>query len=227
MAVMLDVMYRSARQRFVEAISALDGEQLQTPVPATPGWTLHELLAHLVGIAADISCGRLDGAPGDEWTARHVKERRHRSVGELVTEWELVGPTVESSLVRARVDAPNLAADIVVHEGDMREALGFPRADREHWQALLEVMMGLLGRRLRRSTALVIRDEHGQEWRCGSGGPVTLLRADGYELLRGTFSRRSQRQIAEWDWTPAPRAPMIERFGAFGPRDDDQPVPPA
>jgi hypothetical protein len=121
MPVMLDVMYRSARQRFVEAVRALDDEQLQTPVPATPGWTLHDLLAHLVGIAADMSCGPLDGAPGDEWTARHVKERRHRSVGELVTEWELLGPTVESSLVKVRVDAPNLAADVVVHEGDMRE----------------------------------------------------------------------------------------------------------
>jgi hypothetical protein len=61
--------------------------------------------------------------------------------------------------LQSRVDAPNLAADIVVHEGDMREALGFPRADREHWEPLLHVMMGVLGRRLRHSTALVIRDE--------------------------------------------------------------------
>jgi hypothetical protein len=42
-----------------------------------------------------------------------------------------------------------------------------------------------------------------------------------------TFSRRSHRQIAGWDWTPTPAAQMIERFGFFGPSTDDQPVPAA
>ena len=84
--------------------------------------------------------------------------------------------------------------------------------------------MSLLGRRLRQPGTLVIRDEQAQEWRFGEGDPQTLLNTDGYELLRGTFSRRSQRQIAGWNWTPAPAA-RIRRFGAFGPREDDQPIP--
>lgn len=81
------------------------------------------------------------------------------------------------------------------------------------------------GRRLRDTGTLVISDEHGQEWRCGSGESVTVLRADGYELLRGVFSRRSRRQIAAWDWSPEPSAQLVEGFGAFGYRDDDQPIP--
>jgi len=85
-------------------------------------------------------------------------------------------------------------------------------------------MMGLLGRRLRQPGTLVIRDEQDQEWRFGEGDPHTLLSTDGYELLRGTFSRRSQREIAGWNWTPTP-AVRIHRFGAFGPREDDQPIP--
>lgn len=28
-----------------------------------------------------------------------------------------------------------------------------------------------------------------------------------------------------WDWTPAPTPHIVERFGHFGARDDDQPVP--
>ncbi|MGH3603960.1 MAG: hypothetical protein ACRDQI_08015, partial [Pseudonocardiaceae bacterium] len=35
---------------------------------------------------------------------------------------------------------------------------------------------------------------------------------------------RSQRQIAGWAWMPAP-AERQQRFGAFGPREDDQPIP--
>jgi len=220
---MLDVVYRDARGRLTELVGALTGEQLRTPVPATSAWTVHELVTHLVGGAADTASGRLDGAPGDEWTARHVAERRQRTVCELLAEWELVGPTVELSLT-GEVRGPNLAADIICHEGDLHEALGLPRPDRHHWQPVLEAMMGLLGRRLRQPGTLVIRDEQDQEWRFGGGDPHTLLSTDGYELLRGTFSRRSQRQIAGWNWTPTPAA-RIHRFGAFGPREDDQPIP--
>jgi uncharacterized protein (TIGR03083 family) len=220
---MFDVVYRDARGRLTRLVGALTGEQLRTPVPATSAWTVHELVAHLVGGAADTASGRLDGAPGDEWTARHVAERRQRPVGELLAEWELVGPTVELSLT-GEVRGPNLAADIICHEGDLHEALGLPRPDRHHWQPVLEAMMGLLGRRLRQPGTLVIRDEQDQEWRFGGGDPHTLLSIDGYELLRGTFSRRSQRQIAGWNWTPTPAA-RIHRFGAFGPREDDQPIP--
>jgi len=220
---MFDVVYGGARGRLTRLVGALTGEQLRTPVPATSAWTVHELVAHLVGGAADTASGRLDGAPGDEWSARHVAERRQRPMGELLAEWELVGPTVELSLT-GDVRGPNLAADIICHEGDLHEALGLPRPDRHHWQPVLEAMMGLLGRRLRQPGTLVIRDEQDQEWRFGEGDPHTLLSADGYELLRGTFSRRSQRQIAGWNWTPTP-AVRIHRFGAFGPREDDQPIP--
>lgn len=134
-------------------------------------------------------------------------------MGELLAEWELIAPTVELSLT-----------DLICHEGDLHEALGLPRPDRDHWQPVLEAMMGLLGRRLKQPGTFVIRDEQDQEWCFGEGDPHTLLSADGYELLRGTFSRRSLRQIAGWNWTPTPAA-RIHRFGAFGPREDDQPIP--
>ena len=103
---MFDVVYRDARGRLTRLVGALTGEQLRTPVPATSAWTVHELVAHLVGGAADTASGRLDGAPGDEWTARHVAERRQRPVGELLAEWALVGPTVELSLTGVMSAAP-------------------------------------------------------------------------------------------------------------------------
>lgn len=56
--------------------------------------------------------------------------------------------------------------------------------------------MQFLQKQLRHNTTLLIGDEQGHQWSCGSGEPATLLRVVGYELLRATFSRHSQRQIA-------------------------------
>lgn len=85
--------------------------------------------------------------------------------------------------------------------------------------------MLLLGQRLQHITSVLVHDEHGNQWHCGSGEPTTQLHADGYELFRAMFSRRSRRQIAAWNWTASPTRRVIDSFGFFGPRDDDQPIP--
>jgi uncharacterized protein (TIGR03083 family) len=222
---MLDTAYRQTRRRICELTSELSDDQLRVPVPATPGWTVHELLAHLVGGAADVATSRVDAAGSHQWTHQHVQERRDCSIEALVAEWERVGPAVENSLSQPRVTGPNLAADAICHEADLHEALELGRVEREHWQLFLDAMMRHLRGRLRHSTTLQINDDQGQQWICGSGEPATTVRADGYELLRATFSRRSRGQIAAWNWAPAPMSQMIEHFGFFGPRDDDQPIP--
>ncbi|MFV8048389.1 maleylpyruvate isomerase family mycothiol-dependent enzyme [Mycobacterium sp. 48b] len=223
---MLDTSYRNARLRVAAVAAGLDETQLLTPVPATPGWTVHDLLAHLVGGAADGASGRLDGAGGARWTARHVAERQQDSVESLLAEWERVAPVVEVNLAGQQFTGPNLAADLICHEADLSEALGLPPVDRAHWhQPFLTVMMRLLVHRLKPLTSALLRDEQGNEWHCGSEQPALTLDADGYELFRAMFSRRSRRQIAAWNWMPAPGQQVVESFGFFGPRDDDQPLP--
>ncbi|WP_319431778.1 maleylpyruvate isomerase family mycothiol-dependent enzyme [Mycobacterium sp. RTGN5] len=222
---MLELTYRAARGRVKELAGTLSDDQLRVQVPATPRWTVHELLAHLVGCASDAVSGRLDGVTSDQWTARHVRERRRNSVGELMAEWDRIGAAADASLTDEHLYGPNLAIDTICHEADLREALGLPRVDREHWQLFLNVTMLYLGRQLRRSTTLLIVDDEDQQWSCGSGEPMTLLRADGYELLRANLSRRSLHQIAAWEWTPAPAEEMLHGFGVFGTRVDDQPIP--
>ena len=222
---MLETTYRTARGRVCDIASTLSGEQLLLKVPATPQWTVHELLAHLVGCASDAVSGRLDGVTSDEWTARHVAERRDNPVDELLAEWARIAPAADASLTDDQIYGPNLAIDTLCHEADLREALGLPRLDREHWQPFLEVMMMYLGKQLRHSTTLLVDDGDGQQWKCGSGLPTTQVRADAYELMRASYSRRSQRQIRAWAWSPAPVDEMVEAFGVFGTRDDDQPIP--
>ena len=222
---MLDLTYRATRDRVCGLAAALSDDQLQSHVPATPRWTVRELLAHLVGCSRDAISGRLDGVTTDQWTARHVRERRATPIAELLDEWQRIGPAAEAVLTDDQLYGPNLAIDAICHEADLHEALGLPRVDREHWQPFLDVTMLHLRRQLRHTTSLLITDEHGGQWTCGSGQPVTLLRADGYELLRANLSRRSLRQIAGWDWSPAPTEEMLHGFGVFGTRVDDQPVP--
>ena len=56
----------------VDAVAAmaptLTPAQLETPVPASPEWTVHEVLAHMAGVPSDMLAGRMDGAPGPAWT---------------------------------------------------------------------------------------------------------------------------------------------------------------
>lgn len=222
---MLDAAYRNARRRISTLVEGLTADQLRMPVPATPEWTVQDVLAHMVGGAADEDAGRMDAAGSEQWTQRHVDERRDRSVQLLLAEWDRFGPAVEAGLAGRKMTGPNLAADVICHEGDLHEALGLGRVDREHWQPFLEVMMRFVRGQLRTSTALSIIDDQGQQWNCGSGESAAVVRADGYELLRASFSRRSRGQIAAWDWTSVPDPTMVERFGCFGGRDDDQPVP--
>lgn len=221
---MLDTAYHNARCRISTLVAGLAADQLRTPVPATPEWTVQDVLAHMVGGAAGDDSG-VDAPGSEQWTLRQVGQRRGHSVPQLLAEWDHVGPAVEAGLAGRKMTGPNLAADIICHEADLHEALGLGRVDREHWQPFLEVMMRFVRGRLRTSTALSIHDDLGQQWNCGSGEPATVVRADGYELLRASFSRRSRNQIAAWDWIPAPDPTVVERFGCFGGRDDDQPVP--
>jgi hypothetical protein len=74
----------------IDAVTALaegiSTEELSRQVPATPDWTVHDVLAHLAGGPADALSGRMDGAPGPDWTERHVGERAAHTTAALVAE---------------------------------------------------------------------------------------------------------------------------------------------
>ncbi len=72
--------YGRSRERMCEL---LDGGSFDTgsiAVDACPGWTVHSVVAHLVGVIEDASAGRIQGIPGPSQTAEQI--RRH-----LTTRW--------------------------------------------------------------------------------------------------------------------------------------------
>lgn len=173
----------------------LSEEQLATAVPACPGWTVHEVLAHLAGGASDVVTGRMDGAPTAEWTSRHVSERARLPVPDLLEELRAHEDTIAASVL----DSPRPASvwDIAVHHADLHEALGRPRLPDRLW---LPVAAALAPRAVALADAVA-----------------------PYEVFRALFSRRSRSQMAAWG--TALTAEELDGVGVFGPREDDQPVP--
>ncbi|MEO9322517.1 maleylpyruvate isomerase family mycothiol-dependent enzyme [Nocardioides sp. C4-1] len=164
-------LYRDHVTAVTALVSGLSDDDLAREVPGAPAWTVHDVLAHLAGGAADAVTGRTDGAPGPEWTARHVAERAVLPVAVLVEELE----TKAEAIGHSTVDNPRPAIvwDIAVHHADLHEALGLGRLPERYWRPVLE-------------TVVLMRK------------PVVPEGVDDYELFRGLFSRRSRAQLRSW-----------------------------
>lgn len=60
------------------------------------GWVVRDVVAHLVGNCADVVAGNLDGVGSDAYNQRQIDERAAKSLAEMLTEWEEVGPAAET-----------------------------------------------------------------------------------------------------------------------------------
>ena len=49
------VVYERVRRDFVGLLASCSEQELATPVPATPEWRVRDVLAHVVGLAADLA----------------------------------------------------------------------------------------------------------------------------------------------------------------------------
>ena len=183
----------------VEAVAALAptlaDAQLATTVPATPEWTVRDVLAHMVGVPSDMLSGRMDGAPGPGWTARAVAERRDRPVEDLVAELRSNADALVASVTDNPAPAP--VWDLAVHHTDVHEALGLPRIPERLWQPVADAL--------------------------AQRAPELAGQVPAYELFRASFSRRSRGQMQAWGTDRS--AEQLDDVCIFGPREDDQPVP--
>lgn len=206
------VTYDAARRRI---ISLATGGDPDAAVAACPGWTVKDVVAHLAGGLGDLTEQRLDGVADGSWGERHVRDRRDRTMGELLVEWER-----NFELSEGLFDSPTgavLVAEVVSHEHDIRTALGRPgERDGVAVRAALTRPLQELDRRLRaeRLPALRITLEHGDRV-VGEGEPAGGLRTSSFELLRVLGGRRSEAQVRalDWDVDPAPWLPVLSLFG--------------
>ncbi len=212
-------VYTEAHDRIVGLVRDIDEETANRPVPGTPEWTVHDVLAHLAAIPTDALAGRLNGVPTREETGEQVRSRRDRSIAELLEEWSgCLEPILGAA--RAGLAPAALAVDAVTHEQDLRGALHVAHLDDDG--ALRFAVTGYaisVGRRLKEAglPPLRLRDPaRGFEATARRGEPVATVTASEFELFRAMAGRRSRSQVAAYDWSGDP-APYLDCLCIFGP----------
>lgn len=179
-------------------------EVAEVPVPACPAWTVHDTVAHLVGVGADILAGNLDGVATDPWTEAQVAARRGRSLTELLEEWDATDPQVEAMSEAFRDVQAQWCMDCLTHVADVRGALGEPldAPTGEAMDAILRFTAGgyrLYGRKAGLPLARLLADGR-PVLEVDDLGPATVD-VPAFELLRGLTGRRSPDQLRAWRWT--------------------------
>ncbi|HEU5081821.1 MAG TPA: maleylpyruvate isomerase family mycothiol-dependent enzyme [Acidimicrobiales bacterium] len=206
--------YLDARRRIDDLVRPLAADDLARPVPACPGWTVHGVVSHLVGIVDWAGAGRLQGLPTDDDTAAQVAERVDVPTVELLDHWADTAPGMAD--FGAAADIWPIAIDAVTHEHDIRHALG-DRAGRD--EPAIELLAGvLLGSWSPSRTVQVVTPSRTAT--CGADGEPLTLRTTDFEVLRMRLGRRSRRQLAALDWSDDP-GDVLDEVAVFPPAELD------
>lgn len=235
-------LYDENRLKLAQLVRGLSDKQLITAVPATPGWTIRDIISHLAGDVSSVASGDFPGqffsAFGEpdavvslnEWTSEHVRSRSDLSLNEVLEEWE-ANATAVTDMMRGEKPWPEgippiadriLLTDLGVHQQDIYGALGIER-DREGPL----VKMGaagyvavVLGFRLPSAGLPPLRVLAGDSERVSGEGEVgATVSASRFELFRALSGRRSPEQIRAYDWDGDPE-PYIPFFYPYGAREE-------
>jgi uncharacterized protein (TIGR03083 family) len=197
-------LYDALRRSFARSVGGMSKEELAAPVPATPAWTVVDVLAHVVGITADLNNGRFgQGMTADGWTAAQVETRRGRTVDELTAEWDAEAPEFVAGLRALGYSfGAHYVADLLNHVADVLHALELPRPpDDETLLVATDFYLETFDAALRGAGLGAVVIATGDEsFRTGEGEVVAELDASRYEVFRALGGRRSERQIRDLDW---------------------------
>jgi uncharacterized protein (TIGR03083 family) len=204
-----------AQQRVIELVRDLPVERTLTTVPACPDWTVRDLFSHMVGLGTDVVAGDEPDDHNATWTARQVRERRDRDVAALIAEWTGVAEPLRAWM-RAHGTRP--LGDVIIHEQDLRGALGVPGArDTAGLHTIRDRFAPRLAARVADLPPIALV---GPRWRWSSAGPVedaaVVVGADDFDLSRALLSRRSAAQLRSWT-TRGDITPYLDRFPLLGP----------
>ena len=233
-------IYDDVRASLSRFVTELAPPALETTVPATPEWTVKDVVAHLTGDATCVIAGDFPSeffaAFGEEqavaalnrWTAQQVAERRDRPLQDVLSEWDASADKLVSMMKGEAWPAgvPPFATyvlltDLAVHQQDIYGTLGIER-DRDDAPVKIGVAAYATGVDLRLRNAGVGTlhlEANGKTWTAGDGDPVAAVRASRFEFFRALSGRRSPEQVAGYDWEGDPQ-PFIEYFYPYGIRPE-------
>jgi len=205
--------YSALHRRLDDLLAPTHGAE---PVPSCPGWTVRDVLAHLVGLCDDWINNRLGGYATPSWTADQVARHSGYTISALLERWTRLVREFAQLDDHPAMGPPARWAfgDAIIHEADLRGALGAARAP--HAAVLLSLEGTIVRWRdvlsnTRPPTMLVLRPIDAPEWTLG---PVTedapvVVRPAAYELFRALAGRRTEEQVRAWSWSGNPDAILI------------------
>lgn len=204
-------VYELTRLAVMATVAGLSDEQFETVVPATPAWRVRDVLAHVVGLAADLNAQRFPDAHdvgGAAWALRQVASRSDTAIDDILAEWSREAPTFEEGLrLFGYEEGSHFVADLHAHHQDIRGAIGLPPDDDEltvgvaldHYLGFLDQMITAAGWGTLVVVAVV--SEGVEERSLGGLGPHhARMQGSAFEVLRCCSARRSARQIRALDW---------------------------
>ena len=204
-----------AQERVIALLEGATAEQAETRVPACPDWTVRDLFSHMVGLGSDVVAGDEPDDHNEDWTAKQVAERRGHSVDDLVTEWRETAEPLRSWM---RAHGPRPLGDVIIHEQDLRGALGVPGGkDSDGVASIRDRFAPRVGQRLPGGTTLGLVGTH-WSWASDDGDPEqadVVLHADEFDLHRACLARRSAGQIRSWT-TKGDVEPVLDAFATLG-----------
>jgi hypothetical protein len=165
---------------------------------------VHDVVAHLVGITADLNALRFDVVDAEAWTARQVAERRTATVRQLAVEWEAEADRFEEGLRLLGYElGSHYVGDLLQHSQDVREALGRDRLDDDlSLVVALDFYVDHFSQSLVAGGAgAVVVDVGDESWTAGAGEVVAGVTGGRFELLRAFGGRRSEAEIRASGWT--------------------------
>lgn len=206
--------WQQAQDRVIGLVVDLDAEQAARHVPACPDWTVKDLLAHMVGLGADVVAGDEPDDHNPAWTQAQVDARADRDVTAVVAEWQTLTAPL-AAWMEQRGTRP--LSDVVIHEQDLRGALDQPGAeDNPGLDTVRDRMAERFGKRVV-DAGLPTIALLSPTWECrvGDGPATTVLEASAFDLFRALVSRRSAAQLGAWvvlgDVTP-----YLDAFAGLG-----------
>ena len=202
-------LYAGIRDRFIDLLRSLDGEQAARLVPACPDWTVAGVAAHVCGLNADIAAGRREHLGTPERTGLNVELRAGSSLDEICDEWIGYEETMSEVMAEDPYFGQRLAADLVVHLHDVQLALNLP-VDRDDEATLAAVRM------YADRVGAGIADDLDGEMVVDFGEGLTL-RTTPYDFLRSVTGRRSRGQVESLEWAGDPTALLDAGLSPYGP----------
>ncbi len=212
--------YRRSRVRLQTLLGDSTDDELTTTVLACPGWNVHDVIAHLVGIIEDAFAGKISGVPSPAQTQDQVTRHAATSVSGLIEIWESLSDPFQDAVSERQIWPAML--DVLSHEQDIRSALDRPGArDVDSIRIGADRLLDMLD-----SDAIEIRLDDSTTFAMPVTSDMTgafpaddgkcRLTTSHFEFFRLRLGRRSTQQVIAMDWSRDPGLILDELF-IFGP----------